>query len=514
MLIGYISDENHSALCGAVVEFRQGDRSWSLTSSPAGALYGDLPEGDYEVIACCGGFGSKRTRVTVAADHPHLFRLLSDGFLGYMWPNWCRSGEMSEYRVHSVDQFRLDLFRYGWNKEFITSYGWCDEHGHRAMMQITPDGDYTRSGVGWNRTGYTLEFQKHGLTAPDRSGLYFLHATTMGGRFTNFPWIVSPTTPTADICVLASTITWNAYNKFGGRSNYFSQDGLTAEPVVNSRQDLGRYLRPDTWPFEETAAPLSFDRPAPACVVPESDTITSPIRGRMGSALAPGEWRLLGWMEREGFEYDLYSETELHFDRVPLESYRVLVLNTHPEYWSPQMYQRVKNWVHNDGGRLMYLAGCGLYAEVEFPDEETMLCRREGEHSLRGENEAHLLGLAYTHSGFQSGAPYRVLDADDPIFAGTGLGDGDLFGHRSLHERCPGGASGHELDKISPDSPANIRHLAKGTNPGDSGADLVSYDTESGGRVFSVGSLCWTLSITIDDGVSAVTANALRGMLE
>ncbi|GIT29709.1 MAG: hypothetical protein Ct9H300mP1_17550 [Planctomycetaceae bacterium] len=51
--------------------------------------------------------------MTVTADHPHLFRLLSDGFLGYMWPNWCRSGEMSEYRVHSVDQFRLDLFRYG-----------------------------------------------------------------------------------------------------------------------------------------------------------------------------------------------------------------------------------------------------------------------------------------------------------------------------------------------------------------------------------------------------------------
>ena len=77
-----------------------------------------------------------------------------------------------------------------------------------------------------------------------------------------------------------------------------------------------------------------------------------------------------------------------------------------------------------------------------------------------------------------------------------------------------GAGAGHELAKISPDPPANIRHRAKGTNPGDSGADLVSYDTESGGRVFSVGSLCWTLSITIDDGVSAVTANALRGMLE
>jgi hypothetical protein len=100
------------------------------------------------------------------------------------------------------------------------------------------------------------------------------------------------------------------------------------------------------------------------------------------------------------------------------------------------------------------------------------------------------------------------------VFADTGLATGDLFGHGSLHERCPGGASAHELDKISPDSPDHLRHLAKGTNPDDSGADLVSYDTESGGRVFSAGSLCWTLSLPIDDGISAVTANALRGMLE
>ncbi|GIT29710.1 MAG: hypothetical protein Ct9H300mP1_17560 [Planctomycetaceae bacterium] len=182
------------------------------------------------------------------------------------------------------------------------------------MMQITPDGDYTRSGVGWNQTGYTLEFQKHGLIAPDRSGLYFLHATTMGGRFTNFPWIVSPTTPTADICVLASTITWNAYNKFGGRSNYFSQDGLTAEPVVNSRQDLGRYLRPDTWPFEDTAAPLSFDRPAPLAWSP------SPTRSRLRSGAGwvgagPRRMAMLGWMERRGSSTTL-QRNRTHFDRV------------------------------------------------------------------------------------------------------------------------------------------------------------------------------------------------------
>jgi hypothetical protein len=89
-----------------------------------------------------------------------------------------------------------------------------------------------------------------------------------------------------------------------------------------------------------------------------------------------------------------------------------------------------------------------------------------------------------------------------------------LFGEQSLHERCPGGASGHELDKISEDSPAGLVQLAKGTNGDESGADMVLYETASGGAVFSVGSLCWTLSIAVDEGVSGVTANVLRRFLD
>ena len=53
-------------------------------------------------------------------------------------------------------------------------------------------------------------------------------------------------------------------------------------------------------------------------------------------------------------------------------------------------------------------------------------------------------------------APYRVADASHWAFAGTGLAEGDVFGEASLHERCPGGASGHETDKRTPRSPANV----------------------------------------------------------
>jgi hypothetical protein len=513
MLVGYVSDEDYVALPGVELDFENESGFVTACSTITGAVHAEIAPGRYRVSLGKAGYGSKRVDVEVATEKPHQFRLISNRMYGFMWPKCVRAGEKSEYCVHSTEQFKLDLWRYGWEKEFVRSLGWCDEHGPRAMMQITPDGDYTQTGVAWNREGYSLQFQKHAVTAPEKSGLYYLHAKTRAGDFCNFPWIVSPREPQADVAVLTSNITWNAYNKFGGRSNYFNQDSLPPRPVVNARQDIGRYTSPDTWPFEETAAPLSFQRPEIPSEIAESTEITDPIPGRTGSCFAPGEWRLLGWLEREGFEYDLYSEVELHFDRIPLEQYRVLVLNNHHEYWSKEMYFRVKKWVHEQGGRLMYLGGCGMYAEVEFPDEATALCRREGVWDQRGEPAAKLLGVEYSHSGFQSGAPYRVIDADHWAFAGTGLKAGDRFGQRSLHERCPGGASAHELDKISSDGPHNMIHLAKGDNPDDSGADLITYETATGGAVFAVGSLCWTLSVVIDEHVSAITANALKRFL-
>ena len=65
--------------------------------------------------------------------------------------------------------------------------------------------------------------------------------------------------------------------------------------------------------------------------------------------------------------------------------------------------------------------------------------------------------------------------------------------------RCPGGASGHETDKVSPSSPQNVVRLAKGTNIDDGGAELVYYETASGGAVFSAGSIAWPSAILIDD---------------
>ena len=113
-----------------------------------------------------------------------------------------------------------------------------------------------------------------------------------------------------------------------------------------------------------TYPPLSFDRPEPLNRVFPGEQITDPMRGSAPCTLAPAEWRLLGWLEREGFGYDLYAETQLHDTLLDLDRYRVLVLSTHPEYWTREMYD----------------PGAALGSRTR---RETRLPRRQ-RHQLRG----------------------------------------------------------------------------------------------------------------------------------
>jgi len=530
MLIGYVSDERYAALVDVLFEFTN-DRgeSWEARSRASGSVHADLPPGLYRVVLQKPGYGAKFSSVTLPADLPHQFRLLSDGLLGYAWPKWTRSGEKSEFRVHSVEPYKLELWRYGWEPEFVRGLGWHDEHGPRAVMQVTPDGDYTRIGVGWNKVGYTNSVHSQFVAAPERSGLYYFRASTASGRQFSFPWVVAPAKPQAAMAVLASNITWNAYNNFGGRSNYIHADGLPPTPTVNARAELKRYSDAGhfTW-SADSYPPLSFDRPEPFNHIDFGEKITDPIEDRQACHLAPAEWRLVGWLEKHGFAYDYYAETQLDDGTLDLTKYRVLVLVVHPEYWTRRMYERVKRWVFEEGGRLIYLGGNGLNCEVELRPDHSMVCLNgklggltveglgghESRFAMRHESEANLLGCVFTPAGAMTGAPYRVLDSIHWAFAGTGLRAGGTFGEKSLHMRCPGGASGHETDKVSPSSPKNVKVIAKGMNPDNGGADMLTFETPSGGMVFSVGSINYVASLPVDEKVSKVNENVLRKFLE
>ena len=522
MLIGYVSDERYLALSDVLFEFTNEHVTVQSSSSASGKVYAELEAGTYTATFQLEGFGPKRVRINAQPGKPYHFRLLSNQLLGYAWPKVVKSGELSEFRVHALEAYKIDLWRYGIKKEHIRSLGWYDEHGPRATMQITPDGDYTQTGVMWNKFGYSSPHHKQFVEAPERSGLYYFHAKGESGAFFSFPWIVAPTKPSCDIAVLASDINWNAYNSFGGRSNYIHPDKFPPTPTINARLELKRYTDPDHINYDcEDYAPLSFDRPEPINHIPENIEITDPIAGRAACHVAPAEWRFLGWLEREKFDHDLYSETQFHRNAFNLDAYKVLIITTHPEYWTQNMYQTLKKWVYEGGGRLMYLGGNGLNCEVEILENNTMKVKngdarkmekgkKESRFHLYNESEANLLGIVFSNEGIMTAAPYEVVNSNHWIFSGTGLKKGDLFGKESLHERIPGGASGHETDKTSSSSPENVEIVARGTNPDGGGAEMVYYNTPSGGEVFSVGSITYPASILIDDKISQITGNVIR----
>lgn len=529
MLVGFVSDQRYVALADVLLEFIDSTgNSFESRSRASGAVYADLPPGEYRVILQKAGFGAKFSRVSVPAADPHHFRLLADGLLGYAWPKWVRCGEESEFRVHAVEPYKLELWRYGWEPERVLELGWHDEHGPRATMQVTPDGDYTRTGVEFNKVGYVSDTHRQFAAAPERSGLYYFRASTKSGEQFSFPWIVAPRNPTCKLAVLASNITWNAYNAFGGRSNYIHADQLPSTPTVNSRFELRRYIDAEhgTWGYP-AYAPLSFERPEPFCHIDFDEQITDPIEGRQACHIAPAEWRLAGWLEQQQIAYDYYAETQLDDGTLDLSAYRVLVIAVHPEYWTRRMYDRVKRWVFEEGGRLVYLGGNGLNCEVRIHDNASMtVCNGsitslwssgmggcDSRFAVSHESEAHLLGVVFTPAGAMTGAPYQTVDAAHWVFEGTGLANGQLFGEASLHCRCPGGASGHETDKRSASSPKNAHLLARGLNRDNGGAEMVIFDTPSGGQVFSVGSINYVASLPVDANVSQITANVVRRFL-
>ncbi len=250
-LVAYVSDERYVALPDVILEFEGAAGSFEARSRATGAVYGVMPWGPYKVTLQKPGFGAKSVHVEICpSGPPHQFRLLSDALFGYAWPKWVKSGEKAEFRVHSVEPYHLSLWRYGIRKVLIRSVGWFDEHGPRATMQITPDGDYSQTGVAWNKFGYSNPALHQYVDAPERSGLYYFHAHTAQKNEFAFPWVVAPEEPTSPTAVLASNITWNAYNYFGGRSNYINPDRLPSLPTVNARLELKRYTDPDAVTYD------------------------------------------------------------------------------------------------------------------------------------------------------------------------------------------------------------------------------------------------------------------------
>ena len=404
-------------------------------------------------------------------------------------------GETIEFRVSSSLAYEMTYVLLGVLGDEMTAM--TDPVQLRANPQAIPLEPW-KNGCGWD-VAFSLN-----VPAEWASGLYAARCTDSKGAETYIVFIVKPSiVEPGRIAVLASTNTWNAYNDWGGRSKY------TPLP----------------------AAILSFERPSNS---------TSPVNDGGPNHLTRAELWVIGWLIAAGYGVDVYSESDFHAGIDDLSSYPVLLLNTHPEYWTEQMLDQLAGYL-DGGGNLVYLGGNGLFERVELDLDNNRMIGLNGDDNLNRafcyfrnldppQSEREILGVGHRDDNIYTRGSYAVLRADHRFFNNTSVSDYDEIGVEGLNG---GGASGWEIGTSDPgtapdgvivfsplngsdhdrgSAPPNTILLARGTNEGNQGrfgADMVTYRTETGGQVFSVGSITFGGSLIINSILQTIVRNVL-----
>lgn len=339
-----------------------------------------------------------------------------------------------------------------------------------------------------------------------RSGYYAaVFPTAFGDRY--IPFIVRENTPgsTSQIVVVASTHTWQAYNAFGGRSLYPSND-------------------------PRRATLLSYDRPYDA----ENGL------GRYGAF----EKHFVDWMTAENRNFEVITDVDLE-DPTILSRYNLVVLPGHSEYWTPSGRANLEQF-HRNGGHIAVLNGNTMWWQIRLEDDDRTIAGFKGAtydpaldagsplatthffSSPVNNPENRLLGTSFRNGGYanrlndtsnellpvEQRTPWTVTNADHWIFNGTGLRNGDTFGRETVGLEVDGAV--FNCDNFgniigvegSDETPLNYQILA--TTPASEGWGTLGFlVNEAGGAVFNAATNGWVWGLATNPLVRTITGNVI-----
>lgn len=403
----------------------------------------------------------------------------------------CVEGETVALHVHGDGRVEGQLVRLGATKEPVGT--------RRPIDRIVQSNLYDRRvGAAWQPTD---AFDTAGL----RPGFYALELTQEGAAHPGFavPIIVKPR-QRPRIAVVAATNTWEAYNAWGGFSNY--RNDHMARWLFLARRQVRALPRPlwNTVPFRRPNQPVSDA--LLALTYPDADH---------GERLIATEWSLISFLEREGFPYGVYSDVDLAFAQDPLEA-DLLIVHGHTEYWAAEMVHAVERHVHA-GRRLLVSGGNPLFSVVEFTNDGLMIDPTPAPRS----GITRLIGSYYTDSGQHTAAPMKVTAPDHWVFAGLGVERDQVFGRSSCYRPHGGrarmlaleqdGASGVFTQETGVGA-GEFQMLAVGLNP-HGPAHVVFRSTPRGGWVFNSSSGAFTGALMRDDVLAGMMRNLIREAL-
>lgn len=403
---------------------------------------------------------------------------------GYLNPASVRPGDRLSVHADSAAAFDIEWYRLGW-------YGGRGgrllriDRGLPARPGSSPQRDPTtgRAEAAW---AASLELE----VPPDwPSGMYTAVLRPVGGNPGYAPFTVKSGSATpAPVLFVSATMTWHAYNLWGGANLY---DASTADSPEIS---LGR-----------RALQVSFDRPYAL---------------RQGAGYQQ-RWELqfVRWQERETRDVDYAADVDLELDPGVLAGRQLIVFAGHHEYWSRPMRTALEGAIAA-GTNVAFLSANEIFWQVRLEasplgparrvtcyksakldpfaltQPELTTCRfREPPVN---DPEAPIVGQMYGHIVKRPG-DWVVLNADHWLYAGTGLRDGDHLVN----------LVGQEYDTFFPElanpgtvllaqSPVEaVIEPADRTNPyASAGIHTASiYTADSGATVFSAGTFQWSWAI-------------------
>lgn len=396
-----------------------------------------------------------------------------------------------------------------------------------------------------------------------RSGVYAARLTTDQGAEDFVPLFILPPRgkSNAPLAFLASTFTYMAYaNSHHGYEDPLSEPAYgsllvldRADLFLKDRRDLGvslydRHRDGSGSCYSSAKRPILNMRP----------------KRRLWNFNA--DLHVIDWLEESGIEYDIVTDDVLHEEGASLLSpYRCVMTGSHPEYHSAHMLDAIERWL-GAGGRLIYMGGNGFYWKVATHEAHPGVIEvRRGEAGTRcfempagerhhqfdgefgglwrsnGRAPQQLVGVGFVAEGFDSCHWYERTGASlDPraSFIFEGIGESERIGDFGVL----GGAAGLELDAADTalGTPAHALVLARSTghsnvylitveemvstHPSVDGldnplvrAELVFFETPSGGAVFATGSIAWAASLchqAYSNNVAQITGNVVRRFLD
>jgi len=311
-------------------------------------------------------------------------------------------------------------------------------------------------------------------------GMYLIEIVPLvGGRPSFIPLVVRTSGVRSPYLVVASDLTWLAYNRYGGRSLYFGPGSDHTKSVA------------------ERSYVASTDRPVDASGQRTVFRMTLP---------------LVRFLSRHGISYDVTTDSSLDATSAQLVGQTTVLIDGHSEYWTKRMYGAAVR-ARDAGTNFAFLGANEIYwqgrIERNAQGRPTGLTvyRQAGLDTLARANPstttvewrhapllrdpAALVGVGMSVVGVQGA--YVVNTAPAWLFAGTILHKGSVLDL----------AFGNEVDAQEPPglhSPANLQVILHGTAmaAGRTKPSLITaayYDAPGGAGVFAAGTTYWVCEL-------------------